>query len=74
METKILAITLEGLGAAVVLAGILTELHYQAHTGFVLITSGSLITALGSIYYAKATHRAGDKTWRKQRSSKRRNP
>lgn len=51
--TKVLAVWLEGIGCTAVLVGILIEVNYQAHMGFVAITAGSLSVAVGSMLFAK---------------------
>ena len=50
-----LAVCLETLGAMIGVAGICIEVSYEAHMGFVCITGGSVLFALGSLVYAKFT-------------------
>ncbi len=51
--TRTLAVALEAVGICAVLVGIGIEVYYQADTGFVLITGGAVIIALGSLIFAK---------------------
>ncbi len=51
--TKVLAVALEAVGMCIVLVGIVIEVSYQAHIGFVLITSGSVVIAGGGMIFAK---------------------
>ena len=47
------AMIIEIVGIAVVGAGIGIEIGYGAHVGFMLITGGSLLVALGGVIWAK---------------------
>ena len=51
--TKTLAITLEGVGCSVGVAGITIECLLKADIGFILITSGAVAVAFGSLLFAK---------------------
>lgn len=51
--TKTLAITFETVGCIVILTGIAIEVSLGAELGFVLITSGSCIVAIGGMIFAK---------------------
>lgn len=51
--TKHLAIALEIVGCCLILAGIVTEWVTKADYGNVIITSGALVIAFGSMIFAK---------------------
>jgi hypothetical protein len=51
--TKHLAIALETVGCCITLAGIVTEWVTKADYGNVIITSGALVVAFGSMIFAK---------------------
>lgn len=51
--TKTLAIALETVGCVAILTGIAIEVSMRAHLGFVLITSGACIVAIGGMIFAK---------------------
>ena len=55
--TKTLAVALETVGACVGIAGITIECLMHAEIGFVLITSGATIAALGAMFFAKLYRR-----------------
>ncbi len=51
--TKTLAIALETVGCVVILTGIAIEVALRAPLGYVLITSGACIVAVGGMIFAK---------------------
>lgn len=51
--TKTLAVALEAVGACVGIVGIGIEVILRAPIGFILITSGAVIAALGAMAFAK---------------------
>lgn len=51
--TKTLAVALEAVGCSVGVAGIMVEVMMHAQIGFILITSGAVITAFGGMVFAK---------------------
>ena len=51
--TKLLAVSLEAIGIGVVLVGIAVEVVYEADVGFMCITGGSAVLALGGMIFAK---------------------
>ena len=51
--SKHLAIALEAVGIVVVSGGIIIEWITRAHFGFVIITSGSVLVALGGLVWSK---------------------
>ncbi len=51
--TKTLAIALETVGCLVILTGIIIEISMKAELGFILITSGACIVAVGTMIFAK---------------------
>ena len=51
--TKTLAVALETVGACIGVAGITIEVIMRADIGLLLITSGAVIAALGSMFFAK---------------------
>ena len=51
--TKTLAVALEAVGGCIGIAGITIEVILGAHIGFILITSGAVIAALGAMFFAK---------------------
>jgi len=51
--TKTLAIALETVGCIVVLTGIAVEVSLRAPLGYILITSGACIVAVGAMVFAK---------------------
>ncbi len=53
MNKKILPIALELFGIAIVGAGIGIEYVYEADWGFISITSGSLLIAMGGVIWGK---------------------
>ena len=53
MNKKILPIALELVGIAVVGAGIGIEYVYEADWGFIGITTGSLLIAMGGVIWGK---------------------
>ena len=55
--TKTLAVALETVGACVGIAGITIEVIMKADIGFLLITCGATIAALGSMFFAKLYRR-----------------
>jgi len=53
MLTKTLAIALETVGCLIILTGIAIEVSMRAPLGYVLITSGACIVAVGGMIFAK---------------------
>ncbi|MBA7629849.1 hypothetical protein ES703_37356 [subsurface metagenome] len=51
--TKTLAIALETVGCVIILTGIAIEVSLRAHLGYILITSGACIVAVGAMIFAK---------------------
>lgn len=51
--TKTLAIALETVGCVIILTGIAIEVSMRADLGYVLITSGAFIVAVGAMIFAK---------------------
>lgn len=51
--TKTLAIAFETVGCLVVLTGIAIEVSLRAPLGYILITSGACIVAVGGMIFAK---------------------
>jgi len=51
--TKTLAIAFEAVGCLVVLTGIIIEVSLRAALGYILITSGACIVAVGAMIFAK---------------------
>ncbi|MBA7544714.1 hypothetical protein ES705_37075 [subsurface metagenome] len=51
--TKTLAIALETVGCVVILTGIAIEVSLRAPLGYILITSGACIVAVGAMIFAK---------------------
>jgi len=51
--TKTLAIALETVGCVIILTGIAIEVSMRAHLGYILITSGSCVVAVGAMIFAK---------------------
>jgi len=51
--TKTLAVALEAVGCCVVLTGIAIEVSMGADLGYILITSGACVLAVGSMVFAK---------------------
>jgi len=51
--TKTLAIALETVGCVIILTGIAIEVSMKAHLGYILITSGACIVAVGAMIFAK---------------------
>lgn len=50
---KGLAIALETVGASAVIAGITVECIMQAEVGYIIITGGSVVVAVGGLIWAK---------------------
>lgn len=55
--SKVLAIALETIGIVVVIVGINIEFVTGAHIGYVIITSGASLIAIGSLIFAKVIRR-----------------
>ncbi len=51
--TRVLAVCLETVGIIGILVGISIEVVYEADVGFILITSGSAVVAIGGMIFAK---------------------
>ena len=51
--SKTLAIAFETVGCVIILTGIAIEVSMRAHLGYVLITSGACIVAVGGMIFAK---------------------
>ena len=51
--TKTLAIALETVGCVIILTGIAIEVSMRADLGYMLITSGACIVAVGGMIFAK---------------------
>ena len=51
--TKTLAVALEGIGCCVGVAGITIECLMHADIGYLLITVGATVVAVGSLAFAK---------------------
>ncbi len=51
--TKTLMIAFETVGCLVILTGIIIEVSMKAELGFILITSGACIVAVGAMIFAK---------------------
>jgi len=51
--SKTLAIALETVGCVIILTGIAIEVSLRAPLGYVLITSGACIVAVGGMIFAK---------------------
>jgi len=51
--TRTLAIALEAVGAVTIMVGIVIEVTAGAALGYIIITSGSLGIAVGSLIFAK---------------------
>ena len=54
---RTLAIALEGVGCCAIIAGISVEVNMHADIGFVIITSGSVVVALGGLIFAKVVRK-----------------
>lgn len=50
---KKLALSVELLGIAAIATGIIIEFTYEAGLGFMTITTGSLLIAIGALIWAK---------------------
>ena len=61
MNTKLLPITLELCGIAIVGCGIGVELMMRESIGAVVITAGSCITAIGAVIWGKFVKKGGVK-------------
>ncbi len=57
--TRTLAVALEAVGICAVIVGIGIEVYYEADTGFLLISGGAGVIALGSLIFAKLTRGGG---------------
>ncbi len=55
--SRTLAIALEAVGIMVVVSGITVEVIMKADIGYILITSGAGIVAIGGLYFAKVIRR-----------------
>ncbi len=55
--TKTLAIALETVGCVIILTGIAIEVSLRAPLGYILITSGACIVAVGGMIFAKLVRR-----------------
>ncbi len=55
--TKILAIGLETAGCCVGVAGITVEAMVHAQLGYILITAGAVLVAIGGMLFAKVVRR-----------------
>ncbi len=55
--SKTLAIALETVGTVAILLGVGIEVYYEADIGFIAITGGSAIVALGGMIFAKLVWR-----------------
>lgn len=55
--TKLLPITLELVGIAVIGTGIGIEVSTGGHVGFVIITGGSCLVAIGGVIWGKFMRR-----------------
>lgn len=55
--SKTLAIALEAVGICAILLGVGIEVYYEADIGFIAITGGSGIVALGGMIFAKLVRR-----------------
>ena len=53
MSKKLLPITLELMGIAAIGAGIGVEIAAHAHIGWVLVTTGSCLVAVGGVIWGK---------------------
>ena len=53
MSKRLLPTTLELMGIAAIGAGIGVEIAEHAHIGWVLVTAGSLVVAVGGIIWGK---------------------
>ena len=51
--SKTLAIALETVGCVIILTGIAIEVSLGADVGYMLITSGALVVAVGGMVFAK---------------------
>ena len=51
--TKTLMVAFETVGCLVILTGIIIEVSMKAELGFILITSGACIVAVGAMIFAK---------------------
>jgi len=51
--TKTLAIAFESVGCFIVLTGIAIEVSLRADLGFILISSGACVVAVGGMIFAK---------------------
>ncbi len=56
-RTWFLAIALEAVGICVLILGIGIEVYYEADVGFIAITSGASLIALGSLLFSKVFKR-----------------
>ena len=59
MSKKLLPITLELMGIAAIGTGIGVEIAAHADTGWVLVTTGSCLVAIGGIIWGKFMRRGG---------------
>jgi len=59
MNKKLLPIALELMGIAAIGAGIGVEIAAHAETGWVLVTTGSLLVAAGGVIWGKFMRRGG---------------
>ena len=57
MNGKVVAVTLELVGIAVIGAGVGIELVLHAHYGFFAISAGSCFVAIGSVIWGKFMRR-----------------
>jgi hypothetical protein len=55
---KILSVTLEVIGVAAIGVGIGVELATGADTGWVMVTTGSCLVAIGGVIWGKFMHRS----------------
>jgi hypothetical protein len=55
--SKTLAIALETVGVCAILLGVGIEVYYEADIGFIAITSGSAVVAVGGMIFAKLVHK-----------------
>lgn len=52
-HNEVISFIIELAGIILIGAGIVIELIYKAQIGFILITTGALVTAIGALIYAK---------------------
>lgn len=55
--TKTLAIAFETVGCIIILTGIAVEVSLRAPLGYILVTSGACIVAVGGMIFAKLLRR-----------------